>query len=108
LKEKQQPQEEQQQKGNENKYVGSKPKRGKLNRKMLLWHGSRLTNWYSILAQGLRIAPPEAPVVSISIFNKHNVFKRNNFFCAKFRRVTCSGRASILQVILSEKMLLVS
>ncbi|VDN00454.1 unnamed protein product, partial [Onchocerca ochengi] len=28
----------------------------------LLWHGSRLTNWYSILSQGLRIAPPEAPV----------------------------------------------
>ncbi|CAG9537634.1 unnamed protein product [Cercopithifilaria johnstoni] len=30
------------------------------NRK-LLWHGSRLTNWYSILSQGLRIAPSEAP-----------------------------------------------
>ncbi|KAG7030214.1 Poly [ADP-ribose] polymerase 2 [Cucurbita argyrosperma subsp. argyrosperma] len=31
------------------------------NRK-LLWHGSRLTNWTGILSQGLRIAPPEAPV----------------------------------------------
>ncbi|CAB4016738.1 poly [ADP-ribose] polymerase 2-like, partial [Paramuricea clavata] len=31
------------------------------NRK-LLWHGSRLTNWVGILTQGLRIAPPEAPV----------------------------------------------
>ncbi|XP_038070254.1 poly [ADP-ribose] polymerase 2-like [Patiria miniata] len=30
--------------------------------KMLLWHGSRLTNWAGILGQGLRIAPPEAPV----------------------------------------------
>lgn len=30
--------------------------------KMLLWHGSRLTNWVGILAKGLRIAPPEAPV----------------------------------------------
>ena len=29
--------------------------------KMLLWHGSRLTNWAGILSQGLRIAPPEAP-----------------------------------------------
>jgi poly [ADP-ribose] polymerase len=29
--------------------------------KMLLWHGSRLTNWVGILSQGLRIAPPEAP-----------------------------------------------
>ena len=28
----------------------------------LLWHGSRLTNWCGILSQGLRIAPPEAPV----------------------------------------------
>ena len=28
----------------------------------LLWHGSRLSNWSSILAQGLKIAPPEAPV----------------------------------------------
>lgn len=27
----------------------------------LLWHGSRLTNWMSILSQGLKIAPPEAP-----------------------------------------------
>lgn len=29
--------------------------------KLLLWHGSRLTNWMSILAHGLKIAPPEAP-----------------------------------------------
>ncbi|KXS13693.1 PARP-domain-containing protein [Gonapodya prolifera JEL478] len=28
----------------------------------LLWHGSRLTNFVGILSQGLRIAPPEAPV----------------------------------------------
>lgn len=30
--------------------------------KLLLWHGSRLTNFAGILSQGLRIAPPEAPV----------------------------------------------
>ncbi|CAA6662039.1 unnamed protein product [Spirodela intermedia] len=29
--------------------------------RMLLWHGSRMTNWIGILSQGLRIAPPEAP-----------------------------------------------
>ena len=28
----------------------------------LLWHGSRLSNFVGILSQGLRIAPPEAPV----------------------------------------------
>jgi len=33
-----------------------------LGNRMLLWHGSRLTNWAGILSQGLRIAPPEAPV----------------------------------------------
>jgi len=29
--------------------------------RMLLWHGSRITNWSGILSQGLRIAPPAAP-----------------------------------------------
>ena len=33
-----------------------------VSNRTLLWHGSRLTNWVSILKQGLRIAPPEAPV----------------------------------------------
>jgi len=28
----------------------------------LLWHGSRLSNYIGIISQGLRIAPPEAPV----------------------------------------------
>ena len=33
-----------------------------IGNKMLLWHGSRLTNFVGIISQGLRIAPPEAPV----------------------------------------------
>ncbi|KAL9431072.1 hypothetical protein AB3S75_026294 [Citrus x aurantiifolia] len=33
----------------------------KLKNRMLLWHGSRLTNFVGILSQGLRIAPPEVP-----------------------------------------------
>ncbi|KAL2934707.1 Poly [ADP-ribose] polymerase 1 [Bienertia sinuspersici] len=37
------------------------PQREKLGNRMLLWHGSRLTNFVGILSQGLRIAPPEAP-----------------------------------------------
>ena len=41
-----------------------KPFRKLPNRK-LLWHGSRTTNYAGILSQGLRIAPPEAPVVSV-------------------------------------------
>ena len=34
----------------------------KTSDKRLLWHGSRTTNYGGILSQGLRIAPPEAPV----------------------------------------------
>ncbi len=34
-----------------------------LGNRKLLWHGSRITNFAGILAQGLRIAPPEAPSV---------------------------------------------
>ncbi|XP_057448680.1 poly [ADP-ribose] polymerase 1-like [Lotus japonicus] len=37
------------------------PYRDKLGNRMLLWHGSRLTNFVGILREGLRIAPPEAP-----------------------------------------------
>jgi len=38
-----------------------------LHNRMLLWHGSRTTNFAGILSQGLRIAPPEAPVVSSNV-----------------------------------------
>lgn len=34
----------------------------KLGNNMLLWHGSRVSNFVGILSQGMRIAPPEAPV----------------------------------------------
>ncbi|XP_048211654.1 poly [ADP-ribose] polymerase 2 [Perognathus longimembris pacificus] len=33
-----------------------------LSNRMLLWHGSRLSNWAGILSHGLQIAPPEAPI----------------------------------------------
>ena len=36
--------------------------RKEIGNDMLLWHGSRITNFVGILSQGLRIAPPEAPV----------------------------------------------
>lgn len=53
---------------------------------MLLWHGSRLTNWCGILSQGLRIAPPEAPVTGymvsfcISFLFFRGWFSRNTFY----------------------------
>ena len=36
--------------------------KGSIGNEILLWHGSRLTNYVGIISQGLRIAPPEAPV----------------------------------------------
>ncbi|KAI0543174.1 poly polymerase catalytic domain-containing protein [Xylaria digitata] len=36
----------------------------------LLWHGSRCTNFGGILSQGLRIAPPEAPVSGYDMSSK--------------------------------------
>ncbi|KAF4674396.1 Poly [ADP-ribose] polymerase 2 [Perkinsus chesapeaki] len=47
--------------GEEEQWAKECPKEAKKDR-MLLWHGSRLTNWCGILSSGLRIAPPEAPV----------------------------------------------
>ncbi|XP_038976039.1 poly [ADP-ribose] polymerase 2-like isoform X2 [Phoenix dactylifera] len=54
--------------------------------RMLLWHGSRLTNWTGILSQGLRIAPPEAPATGY-MFGKGVYFadmfsKSANYCCA--------------------------
>jgi hypothetical protein len=43
--------------------------RNDIHNKMLLWHGSRLSNFVGILSQGLRIAPPEAPATGY-IFGK--------------------------------------
>ena len=45
----------------ENWAKGGFDKLGK-GQRLLLWHGSRSTNFVGILSQGLRIAPPEAPV----------------------------------------------
>lgn len=51
-----------------------------LDNHQLLWHGSRTTNFAGILSQGLRIAPPEAPVVSFIFFNFCFVFEINICF----------------------------
>lgn len=45
-----------------------------LDNHQLLWHGSRTTNFAGILSQGLRIAPPEAPVVSFLLIHQRFVF----------------------------------
>ncbi|KAF9110161.1 Poly [ADP-ribose] polymerase 2 [Mortierella sp. AM989] len=57
----------------------------KFHNRRLLWHGSRLTNYVGILSQGLRIAPPEAPVTGY-MFDKGAYFadcvsKSANYCC---------------------------
>ncbi|KAL3678725.1 hypothetical protein R1sor_021681 [Riccia sorocarpa] len=46
----------------EGEFEKYEPNKKKLENRMLLWHGSRTTNYVGILSQGLRIAPPEAPI----------------------------------------------
>lgn len=67
--------------------------------RMLLWHGSRLTNWVGILSQGLRIAPPEAPVTGY-MFGKGVYFADMSSKSANYCFATRSKNVGIL--LLSE------
>ncbi|XP_074268580.1 poly [ADP-ribose] polymerase 2-like [Silene latifolia] len=72
--------------------------------RMLLWHGSRLTNWTGILSQGLRIAPPEAPVTGY-MFGKGVYFadmfsKSANYCCSS--STSPSGVLLLCEVALGE------
>ncbi|CAD6197649.1 unnamed protein product [Caenorhabditis auriculariae] len=55
-----------------------------LGNRMLLWHGSLKMNYVGILSQGLRIAPPEAPVTGY-MFGKGvyfaDMFTKSSFYC---------------------------
>ncbi|KAH9624185.1 hypothetical protein KSS87_000551 [Heliosperma pusillum] len=57
--------------------------------RMMLWHGSRLTNWLSILSQGLRIAPKEVPLSGAS-------FGRGIYFADMFDKsaMYCNPRSA--------------
>ncbi|KLU91359.1 polymerase 2 ADP-ribosyltransferase 2 [Magnaporthiopsis poae ATCC 64411] len=48
--------------GEHERFDKESPLAGPPQDRRLLWHGSRVTNFGGILSQGLRIAPPEAPV----------------------------------------------
>ncbi|XP_063839454.1 poly [ADP-ribose] polymerase [Ostrinia nubilalis] len=58
----------------------------KLHNRRLLWHGSRVTNFAGIISQGLRIAPPEAPVTGYmfgkGVYFADMVSKSANYCCA--------------------------
>ncbi|KAL9260706.1 Poly [ADP-ribose] polymerase 2-like protein [Drosera capensis] len=63
--------------------------------RMLLWHGSRLTNWTGILSQGLRIAPPEAPVTGY-MFGKGVYFADMFSKSANYCYANNSARTGVL------------
>jgi poly [ADP-ribose] polymerase len=71
----------------------------KLQNRTLLWHGSRKTNFAGILSQGLRIAPPEAPV-SGYMFGKGVYFADSVSKSAQY--VHCSNRDNIGLMLLNE------
>ncbi|KAK4273226.1 hypothetical protein QN277_021668 [Acacia crassicarpa] len=72
--------------------------------RMLLWHGSRLTNWTGILSQGLRIAPPEAPVTGY-MFGKGvyfaDMFSKSANYCYASRTAK-DGVLLLCEVALGE------
>ena len=57
----------------------------RMQNRQLLWHGSRTTNYAGILSQGLRIAPPEAPVTGYmfgkGVYFADMVSKSANYCC---------------------------
>ncbi|CEM03092.1 unnamed protein product [Vitrella brassicaformis CCMP3155] len=69
--------------------------------RMLLWHGSRLTNYVGILSQGLRIAPPEAPV-SGYMFGKGVYFADMVSKSAQYCYVPSGGRSNVGVMMLAE------
>ncbi|XP_054802081.1 poly [ADP-ribose] polymerase 2 isoform X2 [Prosopis cineraria] len=72
--------------------------------RMLLWHGSRLTNWTGILSEGLRIAPPEAPVTGY-MFGKGvyfaDMFSKSANYCYASRTAK-DGVLLLCEVALGE------
>merc|ERR1712025_1406589 len=71
-----------------------KPFKALPNRK-LLWHGSRVTNYAGILSQGLRIAPPEAPVTGY-MFGKGVYFADMVSKSANYCNTTRSNNTGLL------------
>lgn len=75
-----------------------------MGNKMLLWHGSRLTNFVGILSQGLRIAPPEAPVTGY-MFGKGvyfaDFFSKSAQYCHSYLSNN-NGLLALCEVALGE------
>ncbi|KAI6173555.1 Poly [ADP-ribose] polymerase [Aphelenchoides besseyi] len=66
--------------------------KGDLENQTLLWHGSRISNWFGILYKGLKIAPPEAPVTGY-MFGKGVYFadcvSKSANYCNAYHKEHC-------------------
>ncbi|RIA96512.1 poly polymerase catalytic domain-containing protein [Glomus cerebriforme] len=71
----------------------------KLKNRVLLWHGSRKTNFAGILSQGLRIAPPNAPVTGY-MFGKGVYFA--DIVSKSAQYVHCTSHDNIGLMLLNE------
>lgn len=63
--------------------------------KMLLWHGSRMTNYMGILKNSLKIAPPEAPVTGY-MFDKGIYFANSVSKSANYCRTSPNNNIGFL------------
>ncbi|GMT03111.1 hypothetical protein PENTCL1PPCAC_25285, partial [Pristionchus entomophagus] len=80
----------------------------KIGNRKLLWHGSRLSNYFGILSQGLRIAPPEAPATGY-MFGKGVYFADMASKSGNYCYVSEDGQTGFLllaEVALGEENLL--
>ncbi|KAJ3017754.1 UNVERIFIED_CONTAM: Poly [ADP-ribose] polymerase 2 [Siphonaria sp. JEL0065] len=81
-----------------------------LHNKKLLWHGSRITNYVGILSQGLRIAPPEAPVTGYmfgkGVYFADMVSKSANYCCTS--RDNPTGLLLLCEVALGDENQLIN
>jgi poly [ADP-ribose] polymerase 2/3/4 len=82
-------------KGEHKRFETSKFAKLKDKDRRLLWHGSRTTNFGGILSQGLRIAPPEAPVNGYA-FGKGVYLADVSSKSANYCRPGMSGNVGIL------------
>ncbi|KAJ3105435.1 Poly [ADP-ribose] polymerase 2 [Physocladia obscura] len=82
----------------------------KLHNRKLLWHGSRITNFVGILSQGLRIAPPEAPVTGYmfgkGVYFADMVSKSANYCCTSRQNPT--GLLLLCEVALGDENQLIN
>uniref|UniRef100_D8PU00 Poly [ADP-ribose] polymerase n=1 Tax=Schizophyllum commune (strain H4-8 / FGSC 9210) TaxID=578458 RepID=D8PU00_SCHCM len=82
-------------KGEEQRWINGGWANAGEKQRLLLWHGSRASNFVGILKQGLRIAPPEAPATGYE-FGKGVYFGDMLGISANYTHASLSGNTGLL------------